>query len=233
MNDISVISLEDAPPVAPSPIATSDPRVGENLTLVGYGITGTYQNDFGTRRHTYNSIYEVASTKVYWLPANGIGTTCYGDSGGPAFAKVGGEEVQVGITSGGQAPCESGYSWDTRVDLYASWIWSLTKGDVVLQGQGKGTTTTTADTQKPKVHISSPSSNSKVAVGTVTVKASITDDVGVVKAELWLDGAKAKTLTAAPYDFSVKLSAGSHQLRVFGYDAAGNAGRYTVTVKAK
>jgi hypothetical protein len=207
--------------------------VGENLTLVGYGITSTEGDDFGTRRVSYNSIYEIASTKIYWLPQNGIGTTCYGDSGGPAFAKVGNEEVQVGITSGGQSPCETGYSWDTRVDLFASWIKSVAKGDVVLQGHTGSDQPAAADTEKPRVHISSPASQTDVAVGTVTVKASVTDNVGVTRAELWLDGAKLSTRSAAPYNFSAKLSRGTHQLRVYGYDAAGNEGHYTVTVTAR
>ena len=233
INDLSVILLKDAPPVTPSAIATSAPKVGENVALVGFGVTSDAAQNFGTKRITYNAIGQIASTKIYWDPASDVGTTCYGDSGGPAFATVNGEEVQVGITSGGQSPCEWGYAWDTRVDLFASWISSAAHGDVVKQGGSSTHPSASADHEKPKVHISSPKSNSTVSAGTVSVKSTITDNVGVARGELWVDGALAKTLSAAPYTFSVKLTKGTHEVRVFGYDAAGNSGHYTVHVQAK
>jgi hypothetical protein len=228
INDLSVIILKSAPSVTPSAIATSSPKVGTNLTLVGFGVTSENGQDYGTKRVTYNTIDKVASTKIYWTPANGVGTTCYGDSGGPAFATINGDEVQVGITSGGESPCETGYSWDTNVGLFASWISSVANGDVVTSGSSP-TPPPSSDTQKPTVHISSPKSSGSVTSGkSTTVKSTITDNVGVVKGELFVDGALSQTLTASPYNFTVTLSKGTHQLRVYGYDAAGNRGQYTV-----
>lgn len=231
INDLAVILLKTAPPVAPSPIATAPVKSGLNLTLVGFGVTGEDYDDYGTKRVTYNSISRVGSTKIYWQPANGVGTTCYGDSGGPAFATVNGEEVQVGITSGGDSPCETGYSWDTRVDAFASWIGTAANGDVVLAGTTHGTPAPApADFVKPQVRITSPKANATVSTS-ITVKASVTDDVGVAYAELWIDGALVKTDSAAPFEFSVtRLARGERQLRVYGYDAAGNKGRYTLYV---
>jgi hypothetical protein len=46
---------------------------------------------------------------------------CDGDSGGPAFATIGGVEVVVGVTSSGDAQCSQG-GHDTRVDAYTSFL---------------------------------------------------------------------------------------------------------------
>lgn len=233
-NDIALLLLEASPGVKPSPISTRAPKLGQHLTLVGYGVTGDDADDFGTRRVTYNAINALGSTKLYFSATSGVGTTCYGDSGGPAFSKVGGEEVQVGVTSGGVSPCEWGDAWDTRVDLFADWIGSVSGGDVVVAGAGSPAPAD-ADAEKPKVRITTPKSHSEVDAGQVLVKASATDDTGITRVELWVDGELRQTRTSAagPYSFTTKLSEGSHEVRVWGYDAAGNAGRYTVTVDAR
>jgi V8-like Glu-specific endopeptidase len=134
INDIAVLILKNSPNVTPTPLAVSAPFVGEDLTLVGFGVTSENGQDYGTKRITTNNISKIASTKIYWMPAGGVGTTCYGDSGGPAFATVDGQEILVGVTSGGESPCETGYSWDTRVDLFTSWVSQVASGDVVEAG---------------------------------------------------------------------------------------------------
>ncbi|MGC4115996.1 MAG: trypsin-like serine protease [Myxococcales bacterium] len=132
--DIAVIVLKTSPNITPTPVATAAPFVGQEVTLVGFGVTGENYNNYGTKRITTNNLSKVVATKIYWMPSGGVGTTCYGDSGGPAFANVNGQEVLLGVTSGGESPCETGYSWDTRVDYYVSWISSVTGGDVVKAG---------------------------------------------------------------------------------------------------
>ncbi|HEY3451049.1 MAG TPA: trypsin-like serine protease [Myxococcales bacterium] len=233
-NDIAVLRLEKAPPIQPSPISTHAPALGQHLTLVGYGITSEDAQDFGTRRIAYNAIGALGSTKLYFSSSSGVGTTCYGDSGGPAFSRVNGEEVQVGVTSGGLSPCEWGDAWDTRVDLFAGWISSVSGGDVVSGGSGLGSSGLGADTEKPKVRITTPKSYAAVDAGTVLVKASATDDTGIARVELWVDGELRQTriAPAGPYSFTTKLSEGWHELRVWAHDAAGHAGRYTVSVQA-
>jgi hypothetical protein len=138
--------------------------------------------------------------------------------------------VVVGVTSGGEAPCEWGVSWDTRVDVYASWVSSVANGDVVKPGGN--VTTPPPDTQVPSVRINSPARNAVVS-RTITVRSQITDNVGVVKGELWVDGVLKQTKTQQPYNFTVTLSPGARQLRVIGRDAAGNAGRSTINVRVQ
>src|SRR5439155_4846550 len=63
-------------------------------------------------------------------------------------------------------------------------------------------------------------------VGTVTVSASATDNVGVVGVQFKLDGANLGTeVTVAPYSVSwnTATAAGAHTLTAVARDAAGNA----------
>jgi hypothetical protein len=72
-----------------------------------------------------------------------------------------------------------------------------------------------------------------VAVGSVTVQASASDNVGVAKVELWVDGAKLAEDGASPYSFTWSATAGQHALVARAVDAAGNVGTSaTVTVTA-
>lgn len=93
----------------------------------------------------------------------------------------------------------------------------------------------TPDTQAPTVNITTPSSGATVT-GPITVSVSATDNVGISKVELYLDGAFYATDTTSPYDFywdTATVVNGSHILSAKAYDAANNVGissAITVTV---
>ena len=83
------------------------------------------------------------------------------------------------------------------------------------------------DITAPSVAITSPKDGDRLTANTqVTVNAS--DNVGVVRNELYLDGNLVGSSTTAP--FSIRLNtkkimgAGSHTLQCRVYDAAGNVG---------
>src|SRR5207249_7583490 len=84
----------------------------------------------------------------------------------------------------------------------------------------------TVDNAPPTVSITAPAAGAKV-VGTVTVSASATDNVGVVGVPFRLDGATlGEEATAAPYAVSwdtTAAAAGVHTLTAVVRDAAGNA----------
>lgn len=83
---------------------------------------------------------------------------------------------------------------------------------------------TVADTTRPTTSITSPANNA-TAVGIVTVNATATDNIGVTKLELLIDGTLAATDTASPYIYSINtttLSEGTHTLTTRAYDAANN-----------
>jgi len=231
--DIALVILQSSPPIAPSTIATSPPTVGMELTLVGYGVTSYGMNDSGIKRTAKNQIHSMNSVDFAFIGTGGtIGSTCSGDSGGPAFATVGGKEVQVGVTSRGAMPCGT-KAIDTRVDVFASWISQTAGGDVSMEGGGSTTPPPPppppADTEPPEVVIDSPASGTTIQ-SSVTVKTSITDNVGVTEARLFVDGILAETKSTKPYDFPLTLTTGSHVLRAVGRDAAGNQGEATVSV---
>ena len=91
----------------------------------------------------------------------------------------------------------------------------------------------TPDTTPPTTSITSPANGATVS-GTVTVQASASDNVGVTRVELYVDGAHAGTATTSPYTFSwntTTVANGSHTLQTRAYDAAGNVGSSaTITV---
>jgi subtilisin family serine protease len=82
------------------------------------------------------------------------------------------------------------------------------------------------DTTPPTTSITSPGNGATVS-GTVTVSANASDNVGVTRVELFVDGSLHSTDTSSPYSFSwntTSVSNGGHSLQTRAYDAAGNTG---------
>jgi len=81
----------------------------------------------------------------------------------------------------------------------------------------------------PKVAIASPANGATVPPD-FTLSASATDDQGITKAELYVDGQLLDTVTDAPYLLTVSgLVEGAHQIAVRAYDAK-NTGSATINV---
>jgi hypothetical protein len=100
-------------------------------------------------------------------------------------------------------------------------------------GGGTGGGGTTADKTSPAVSISSPNNNATVS-GNLTVSGSASDNVGVSKVQLRVDGQLVTTDSASPYNFvldTTKYTDGQHTIYLRAYDAADNQGQSaTVTV---
>ena len=82
------------------------------------------------------------------------------------------------------------------------------------------------DTTPPTINITSPGQGNTVS-GSVTVAESTTDDVGVRKVELYVDGAIYASSTTAPFNIkwnTRKAARGAHTLQSKAYDAVGNVG---------
>lgn len=87
--------------------------------------------------------------------------------------------------------------------------------------------TSTADTQAPTASIGAPLGSSTVT-GLVPVDVSASDNVGVTKVELRVNGTLVATDTSAPFAFSwdsAMVANGMATLSATAIDAAGNAGR--------
>jgi hypothetical protein len=103
-------------------------------------------------------------------------------------------------------------SWDNGL-LVANGIAWLANG-----------TTGGGDTTLPTVSITAPL-NGATVVGTVSINATASDNVGVTKVEFYVDGALKSTDTTSPYSYSWDSTAvanGSHSLTAKAYDAALN-----------
>jgi len=82
-----------------------------------------------------------------------------------------------------------------------------------------------ADTTAPMVRITTPT-NGQTVSKTVSVTVSASDNAGVTKVELYVDGAVSATSMTSPFTMSwnaQRVKRGSHTLRVKAYDAAGNS----------
>lgn len=85
------------------------------------------------------------------------------------------------------------------------------------------------DTLAPAVSIASPFAGTSVS-GSTAVNVTASDNVGVTKVELYLNGSLLASDTTAPYSFlwdSTQNPDGSYQLEARAYDAAGNVGSST------
>ncbi len=122
-NDIGVILLDADAPVAPAPILPTGVFdagwVGTELRFVGYGSAIWWGGGSGRRRAVDIEVDQVENTTFTYY--DNQHETCYGDSGGPAFADHNGEWQLVGVTSYGDYYCNT-YGVNTRVDAFDSWI---------------------------------------------------------------------------------------------------------------
>lgn len=107
---------------------------------------------------------------------------------------------------------------------------SIDRGAVSWVGMPGGAITPpppAGDTTKPVTSITTPTNNSS-GKGTISVTGSATDNVGVTKVELLVDGAVKATDSTAPFASfswdSTSISDGAHTLVFKAYDAAGNVG---------
>jgi hypothetical protein len=123
-NDVAMALLaQDAPSGAtpwPLPAAPLDSAsVGSSLRLVGFGLTAAGDSSPPQKRVGTATLASLTATQLVLTPSPS--QPCDGDSGGPAFATIGGVEFVVGVTSSGDAQCSQG-GHDTRVDAYTSFL---------------------------------------------------------------------------------------------------------------
>jgi thermitase len=88
------------------------------------------------------------------------------------------------------------------------------------------TSTAPGDSQAPTVAITSPTSGAAVS-GIAPINLSASDNVGVTRVELMVNGSVVATDSSAPYGFSwdsTKVGNGTATLMARAYDAAGNVG---------
>jgi hypothetical protein len=119
--------------------------------------------------------------------------------------------------------------YSTSVDLGAAGrdpLFGFGRVNAAAGVQAAASSVVLVDTQAPLVAINAPLGSSSVS-GVVAVDASASDNVGVTRVELQVNGTTVATDTAAPYGFSwnsAGVANGMANLVAVAYDAAGNRG---------
>ncbi len=121
-DDIAMALLADTAPAgaAPWPLPAApldDASVGAPLRLVGFGKSAAGDTSAPRKRAGTTTLASLTPSELTFAPSPS--QTCEGDSGGPAFATVGGVEAIVGVTSSGDTACTT-MARDMRVDAYAA-----------------------------------------------------------------------------------------------------------------
>ncbi len=115
-HDVGVVTLAAAARVAPARVyagAFDASFVGMPIRLVGFGRTATFDGEPPRKRAGASAIRSFDEHGFSFAAAPS--QTCFGDSGGPAFAQVGGADSLIGVTSTGDLACEKGGT-DARLD---------------------------------------------------------------------------------------------------------------------
>jgi MYXO-CTERM domain-containing protein len=133
-HDIAVVELggggiRSVDPVHVNPDPINGGWTGRELQYVGYGVTGDYNNDSGTKRTAAMPVHSYDSGFVYSRDTADQQNICFGDSGGAALERVeDGQWELAGVNSHvfgvlyNNRTCEGGGSGATRVDAYLDWI---------------------------------------------------------------------------------------------------------------
>ena len=121
-NDLAIVVLDEPATIAPATLGTSaldSTFTGTSLRIVGFGRGQGSGAIAGSKMQGTTLVTAVFPSSFTARP--GPAQACEGDSGGPAFLLVDGQERLVGVTSAGDAACEVSASY-TRIDPYVPFI---------------------------------------------------------------------------------------------------------------
>jgi len=127
------------------------------------------------------------------------------------------------------------FYWDTSAHADGSYeLWAIAHDSAGNQGQSDFIVVSVSnaivgDTVAPTVSVTSPQGGATIS-GATTVSVSASDDSGVDRVQLYIDGSLLGTDTTAPYQFYWDTNAyadGNYELQAIAYDSAGNQGQST------
>lgn len=196
-------------------------------------VSGTDSNDALATWSSWGSYVDLAA------PGAGIATTTKG--GG--YASVSGTSFSAPIVAGVAALVRA-----ARPDFTAAQVQQAlfkgaadlgTSGFDNLYGYGRvsasgalaAAASVPSDLTAPTASITSPKGGASVSGTTTTVGVSASDNVGVAKVELYVNGTLFATDATAPYSFvwdTTKVANGAATLQAKAYDLSGNVGASTL-----
>ena len=203
---------------------------GVNPTTSMVVVSATDENDNMAGWSSYGSFVTIAAPGTgLWTTTNGGG---YGQWNGTSFASP----LTAGIAALMMSASPSLDNLTIESLLYATAIDRGAAGRDPYFGHGRVNAAAAvqasvaravrADTQAPGVGITAPRASETVS-GLVAVDIAASDNVGVIRADLKVNGTVVATDTSAPFGFSwdsAGVANGMANLSVVAYDAAGNAG---------
>jgi len=141
-----------------------------------------------------------------------------------------------GLPYASTATAPYSFLWDTTADAGgAHYLETLARdaaGNEGWSARVNVSVNNVPDTTPPTAAITAPANGSMVGrKATVTVKAS--DNVGVVRTELYIDGALKANAASGSLSYAwntSKITAGAHSLSTKAFDAAGLVGTASITV---
>lgn len=199
------ITVGDAGGVVACPGDSGGPLLGrlEDGSWRTIGITSTYNGRCGSGgMNTYANIKRA----IRWIETDsGIDITpCFNDDG----------DWEPGPKCGGFYAGEMGSTSGT---------WSNACEGSEVSGPSSTCGPVAADTQAPVVSLKLEDQDSKEEPATLNLVATATDDRGVVKVKLLVDGKVEEELDEEPFSFKVeKLAAGTYTFTAKAFDKAGN-----------
>ena len=163
-----------------------------------------------------------ADVKLQWDPNTETDLAGYRlyqktDSAEPPFTKI--QDIPKGTQTANVTGLDSSHSYSFAVTAYNTAGLESAYSNIV----------TVSEQLPPTVAIDTQYSN-----GTTTIVATATDNVGVEKVEIYVDGKLVATQIKAPYAFIwdvSTLTTGVHTIIAKAFDAAGNSGTATKTVQ--
>jgi subtilisin family serine protease len=207
--------------------------VAPSDTLIA--VSATTSSDVKASWSSYGNYIDVAA------PGSGIYTT----TNGGGYASVSGTSFASPATAAVVALMMAANPKlapdDIAKHLFATAVDLGTAGFDKYYGHGRidaaaavqaAVAATASDTSAPTVSVSNPTAGATVS-GLVPVGVSASDNVGVVRTELWVNSALVATDITSPYAFSwdsTGVPDGNVTLTARAYDAAGNYGSRAVTV---
>ncbi len=124
--DMALLTLKTAGPAVPVPFFAGDlaAHINEPVHIVGFGSVNEAGEGFGPKREGMSKLLHLQGDEMFTQTAlsGPISGTCYGDSGGPNYMTIGGQEFVVGEIVSGTAMCGMGEDISIRTDVYKDWI---------------------------------------------------------------------------------------------------------------